>query len=103
MLKTWDKTIEATSFKSIPPQPYNKLETFFSSHAQLFNQSEDCLYLNIWCQNNQYNNKPVIIYFYGGGFVNGHGSQELYTPEHIVARHDVIVITFNYRLGALGF
>ena len=63
MLKTWDKTIEATSFKSIPPQPHNKLETFFSSHAQLFNQSEDCLYLNIWCQNNQYNNKPVIIYF----------------------------------------
>ena len=50
MLKTWNKTIEATSFKSIPPQPYNKLETFFSSHAQLFNQSEDCLYLNIWCQ-----------------------------------------------------
>ena len=42
---------------------YNKLETFFSSHAQLFNQSEDCLYLNIWCQNNQYKNKPVIIYF----------------------------------------
>ena len=35
--------------------------------------------------------------------MNGHGSQELYTPEHIVARHDVIVITFNYRLGALGF
>lgn len=102
-LKTWNKTIEATSFKSIPPQPYNKLETFFSSHAQLFNQSEDCLYLNIWCQNNQYNNKPVIIYFYGGGFVNGHGSQELYTPEHIVEQHDVIVITFNYRLGALGF
>ena len=102
-LKTWNKTIEATSFKSIPPQPYNKLETFFSSHAQLFNQSEDCLYLNIWCQNNQYKNKPVIIYFYGGGFVNGHGSQELYTPEHIVEQHDVIVITFNYRLGALGF
>lgn len=102
-LNKWDKTIDATSFQSIPPQPYNKLETFFSTHSQSFNQSEDCLYLNIWSQNNEHINKPVIIYFYGGGFVNGHGSQELYTPEYIVEQHDVIVITFNYRLGALGF
>ena len=36
-------------------------------------------------------------------FINGHGSAELYTPEHIVEQYDVIVITFNYRLGALGF
>lgn len=102
-IESWNGTIEATSFKVIPPQPYNKLETFFSSHSQSFNQSEDCLYLNIWSQDNAYTNKPVIIYFYGGGFVNGHGSQELYTPEHIVKQHDVIVVTFNYRLGALGF
>lgn len=100
---SWENDIEATHFKSIPPQPYNKLETFFSSENVTFPQSEDCLYLNIWMQNNKHTHKPVIIYFYGGGFVNGHGSAELYTPESIVQQHDVIVITFNYRLGALGF
>lgn len=100
---SWDCDIEATHFKAIPPQPYNKLETFFSSENVTFPQSEDCLYLNIWMQNNDNTNKPVIIYFYGGGFVNGHGSAELYTPESIVQQHDVIVVTFNYRLGALGF
>lgn len=100
---SWNHDIEATHFKDIPPQPYNKLETFFSSEHVTFPQNEDCLYLNIWKQNNEDKDKPVIIYFYGGGFVNGHGSAELYTPEAIVQQHDVIVITFNYRLGALGF
>lgn len=103
LLNIEDQEIEASTFKTIPPQPDNKLETFFSSKHSDFTQNEDCLYLNIWRQNHNNNKKPVIIYFYGGGFVNGHGSAELYTPEPIVQEHDVIVITFNYRLGALGF
>ena len=103
LVTTWDNIIDALAFQNIPPQPDNKLETFFSSKPVSFNQSEDCLYLNIWSQNNQLKNKPVIIYFYGGGFVNGHGSAELYTPEHIVEQHDAVVVTFNYRLGALGY
>lgn len=102
-LYRYDTLVDATHFRAIPPQPYNKLETFFSSKQHTFKQDEDCLYLNIWRQSSGKSKKPVIIYFYGGGFVNGHGSAELYTPEHIVAQHDVIVITFNYRLGALGF
>ncbi|RIL72499.1 carboxylesterase/lipase family protein [Staphylococcus devriesei] len=103
LVTTWDNIIDASAFQSIPPQPDNKFETFFSSKLASFDQSEDCLYLNIWTQNNQLKNKPVMIYFYGGGFINGHGSAELYTPEHIVQQHDVIVVTFNYRLGALGY
>jgi para-nitrobenzyl esterase len=43
------------------------------------------------------------VYFYGGGFVNGHGSAELYQPQSVVKQEDVIVVTFNYRLGAWGF
>lgn len=103
LLTHWKQPIDATYTKGIPPQPYNKLEMFFSSKSHTFAQDEDCLYLNIWKQHNHESNKPVIIYFYGGSFVNGHGSAELYNPEHIVNNHDVIVITFNYRLGALGF
>ncbi len=47
--------------------------------------------------------KPVIIYFYGGSFENGHGTAELYQPAHLVQNNDIIVITCNYRLGALGY
>ena len=95
--------VDATQFRAIPPQPFNKLETFFSTTKQKFQPNEDCLHLNIWRQSTGKAKKPVIIYFYGGGFINGHGSAELYTPEHIVEQYDVIMITFNYRLGALGF
>lgn len=100
---SYDTLVDATQFRAIPPQPFNKLETFFSTTKQKFQPNEDCLHLNIWRQSTGKAKKPVIIYFYGGGFINGHGSAELYTPEHIVEQYDVIVITFNYRLGVLGF
>ncbi len=47
--------------------------------------------------------KLVIIYFYGGSFENGHGTAELYQPAHLEQNNDIIVITCNYRLGALGY
>ena len=42
----------------------------------------------------------MVIYFYGGGFTQGHGTADLYNPYHLVEQEDIIVITFNYRLGA---
>ena len=45
----------------------------------------------------------MVIYFYGGGFTQGHGTADLYNPYHLVEQEDIIVITFNYRLGALGY
>ena len=38
-----------------------------------------------------------------GSFLQGHGTAELYCPEHIVEQENIIVVTFNYRLGALGY
>lgn len=103
-LKTqWSEPIDATEIQPIPPQPDNKLEDFFSSQSTTFTEHEDCLYLNIWKQHNDQTKKPVIIYFYGGSFENGHGTAELYQPAHLVQNNDIIVITCNYRLGALGY
>lgn len=105
--KQWSEAIHATHVQSIPPQPYNQLEDFFSSdddyHFNQFSQHEDCLYLNIWRQHHHSESRPVIIYFYGGGFINGHANVELYSPKNVVKQEDVIVVTFNYRLGAWGF
>ncbi len=65
--------------------------------------SEDCLYLNIWTPAKSAKEKlPVLVYFYGGGFVAGDGSEPRYDGESM-ARKGIVALTVNYRLGALGF
>jgi para-nitrobenzyl esterase len=64
---------------------------------------EDCLSLNVWTPNNGIGPKlPVMVWIHGGAFITGAGSDELYDGAAL-ARHGVVVVTFNYRLGALGF
>lgn len=70
------------------------------------NASEDCLYLNVYTQANSYLNrtralKPVLVFIHGGSFLGGDGAS--YEPSNIVAMDDIIVVTINYRLNALGF
>ncbi|MDF2158425.1 carboxylesterase family protein [Algoriphagus sp. CAU 1675] len=65
--------------------------------------SEDCLYLNIWTPADRDDqNLPVLVYFYGGGFVAGDGSEPRYDGESM-AQKGMIVVTVNYRLGIFGF
>jgi para-nitrobenzyl esterase len=65
--------------------------------------SEDCLYLNVWTPAKQGNERlPVLIYFYGGGFIAGDGSEPRYDGESIAAK-GIVVVTMNYRLGVFGF
>lgn len=66
--------------------------------------SEDCLYLNVWTPASQGARRglPVLVYFYGGGFVGGDGSEPRYDGENM-ARHGLVTVTVNYRLGLFGF
>ena len=65
--------------------------------------SEDCLYLNVWVPTDTVSEKlPVMLWIHGGGLVNGSASTPLYAGDAL-ARRNVIVVTANYRLGALGF
>lgn len=65
--------------------------------------SEDCLYLNVWTPAKSDKERlPVLVYFYGGGFVAGDGSEARYDGESM-ARQGIVAITVNYRLGAFGF
>jgi len=65
--------------------------------------SEDCLYLNVWtgAQASQ-ERRPVLVYFYGGGFVAGDGSEPRYDGEAL-AKQGIVTVTVNYRLGVFGF
>lgn len=65
---------------------------------------EDCLYLNVFTPLLKDKNikLPVMIYFHGGGFVSGSSNSFLYGPKYFLD-NDVVLVTANYRLGALGF
>jgi para-nitrobenzyl esterase len=65
--------------------------------------SEDCLYLNVWTPAKSGKERlPVLVYFYGGGFVAGDGSEPRYDGESM-ARKGIVALTVNYRLGVFGF
>ncbi|MCR5727531.1 MAG: carboxylesterase family protein [Lachnospiraceae bacterium] len=64
---------------------------------------EDCLYLNIWTPAKKTDEKlPVLIWYFGGGFQWGYTAEMEFDGERI-ARRGIIVVSVNYRLGALGF
>lgn len=65
--------------------------------------SEDCLYLNIWTPAKaRGERRPVLVYFYGGGYLGGDASEPRYDGE-AMARQGVVVVTVGYRLGVFGF
>jgi para-nitrobenzyl esterase len=64
---------------------------------------EDCLYLNVWtAKTNSSAKKPVMVWIYGGGFTGGSGAGGWCDGE-AMARKGVVFVTFNYRVGVLGF
>ena len=65
--------------------------------------SEDCLYLNVWTPAPDNAKRPVMVWIHGGGNTVGAGSQPRVNGEHLARIGDVVVVTVNYRLGALGF
>ncbi len=65
--------------------------------------NEDCLYLNVWTPAKSNRERlPVLVYFYGGGFVSGDGSEPRYDGESMAAK-GIVVVTLSYRLGVFGF
>jgi para-nitrobenzyl esterase len=66
--------------------------------------SEDCLYLNVWMPANARAGSalPVLVYYYGGGFVAGDGSEPRSDGESM-AQRGIVVVTMSYRLGIFGF
>ncbi|KAH1014325.1 hypothetical protein HUJ04_003179 [Dendroctonus ponderosae] len=67
-------------------------------------ESEDCLYLNVYVPNVQLaEDFPVMFFIFGGGFREGNSSKLFYGPDFLMERGNVILVTFNYRLGAFGF
>ena len=65
--------------------------------------AEDCLYANVWVPEGSAGKKlPVMVWIYGGGFVNGGSSPAVYDGSQF-AKRGVVFVSFNYRLGRFGF
>lgn len=92
----WSGVRQATKFSPIARQfkgPLFKPEP----------ESEDCLYLNVWAPPKDGKKRPVMFWIHGGGFISGSGSSSMYDGTQLVQNGDVVVVTINYRLGAMGF
>lgn len=63
---------------------------------------EDCLSLSVWTPDLQ-GSRPVVVWIHGGAFVTGTGAMPWYDGAALAARGDLVVVSVNYRLGALGF
>ena len=99
----WSTTLDATEFGPASLQPPG--EVFMAVDMPL---SEDCLSLNVWAPEAAVANpngaaRPVMVWIHGGGFRQGSGAHMLSRGQVLAARGDVVVVTVNYRLGALGF
>ncbi len=99
--RPWPGTLEATSPGPMAPQA--RPLPGMALPGEPVEQDEDCLTLNVWTPGLDGVRRPVMVWLHGGGFTSGTGYGLLYLGGHLARRGDVVVVTLNYRLGALGF
>ena len=92
------RAADAFSPECIQP-PYQAGSAYYSAPAP---ESEDCLYLNVWSGAKAGAKRPVMVWIHGGAWTRGAGSV-LYYDGAALAKKGVVLVTVNYRLGALGF
>lgn len=96
----WSGVREAKQFGAPCLQPTNPDGVTPNGGGVAGASSEDCLYLNIWAPTGA-RNAPIMIWFYGGGGTMGAGSVSTYDGDAF-ARDGVVLVTVNYRHGALA-
>ncbi|MFC3078916.1 carboxylesterase/lipase family protein [Phenylobacterium terrae] len=95
----WGGVRRAHEIGFAAPQTPHVIQGFAASGPQ----DEDCLNLNVFTPAPDGARRPVLFWIHGGGFTHGAGYEPLYDGGPFATRHDVVVVTINYRLGALGF
>lgn len=91
-----------------PSQQVINATAYGSQCLQIGGGSEDCLFLNVQTPylpkaGSTLNLRPVMFWIHGGGFTGGTGADPLSDGSNLASREDIVVVTINYRLSALGF
>ncbi len=99
--RPWTEVADATRYGFVCPQPVDPRIPIDLGAPQ----GEDCLTLNVWASSDTAagDRKPVMVWVHGGAYILGSASQPLYDGQVMAGGGDVVVVTVNYRLGALGF
>ncbi len=84
-----------------PPQPHRPISEF--AWGPIPPGDEDCLYLNVWTPRGGDGPWPVLVFVIGGGFTTGWTGSGVDTGAGLADAADVVVVTFSYRLGSLGW
>jgi para-nitrobenzyl esterase len=97
----WTEPADATRVGPVCPQPTDPRIPIDLGAPQ----GDDCLTLNVWASSDTSpgDGKPVMVWVHGGAYILGSSAQPLYQGRVLASSGDVVVITVNYRLGALGF
>lgn len=97
----WSDPADATRVGPVCPQPTDPRIPLDLGAPQ----GEDCLTLNVWASSNTDagDDKPVMVWLHGGAYILGSSAQSLYHGGALAASGDAVIVTLNYRLGALGF
>jgi para-nitrobenzyl esterase len=93
----WNGVRDASHFASECVQPV------VSGGNVSIKGAEDCLYLDVWTPAPIASGRPVMVFIHGGGFSQGSGSDPLYEAADLATHTQAVVVTIDYRLGALGF
>ncbi|KAK1785168.1 hypothetical protein P4O66_018582, partial [Electrophorus voltai] len=106
----WGSIRNTTSFSNSCLQYVDATFPGFAG-AEMWNPntrlSEDCLYLNVWTPSRLQDPSqplvPVMVWIYGGSFSTGTASLDVYDGRYLSQLEQVVVVSMNYRVGALGF
>lgn len=99
--ESWDGVREADEFGPGAMQTFMPGIELLGAWEQPLD--EDCLTLNIWTPGLDDAARPVMVWIHGGGFASGSGTTPIYDGQHLARRGDIVLVTINYRLGALGY
>jgi len=98
----WAGLRDATRYGCSAPQAALQLEQVMPGF-DVGEQSEDCLYLNVFTPAADAGRRPVLVWIHGGAFTLGSGSQKMYDVRGLARQGELVCVTINYRLGALAF
>ncbi len=100
-VEPWKEIRNATTFGPYAPQGFSPLQDILARPKP---QNEaGCLTLNVWTPGLDDGKRPVMVWIHGGAFITGGTAMPLYDGAHLARHGNLVVVTLNYRLGALGF
>lgn len=97
----WSGVVDARLPGPIAPQVPSRLRLVMGDFERA--QSEDCLRLTVWTPGCDSRSRPVLFWLHGGAYTSGAGDLDWYDGARLAREGDIVVVSPNYRLGALGF